>query len=88
MKDELLFEKSKNEFDRLELKCKIMIETELNYNLIEIEKNKIDYLEGIIISLKNTINNLANPYKFNLCRKLSNIILKNIFVIFSKNKNY
>jgi hypothetical protein len=88
MKDELLFEKSKNEFDRLELKCKIMIETELNYNLIEIEKNKIDYLEGIIISLKNTINNLANPYNFNLWRKLSNIILKNIFVILSKNKNY
>ena len=51
MKDELLFDKAKNEFDRLELKCKIMIETELNYNLIEVEKSKIDYLEGIIFSL-------------------------------------
>ena len=88
MKDELLFDKAKNEFDRLELKCKIMIETELNYSLIEIERNKIDYLEGLIISLKNTINNLANPYNFNLWRKLSNIILKNVFVILSKNKNY
>ena len=88
MKDELLFDKAKNEFDRLELKCKIMIETELNYSLIDIERNKIDYLEGLIISLKNIINNLANPYNFNLWRKLSNIILKNIFVILSKNKNY
>ena len=76
MKDELLFDKAKNEFDRLELKCKIMIETELNYSLIEIERNKIDYLEGLIISLKNTINNLANPYNFNLWRKLSNYIKK------------
>jgi hypothetical protein len=74
MKDELLFDKAKNEFDRLELKCKIMIETELNYSLLEIERNKIDYLEGLIISLKNKINNLTNPYNFNLWRKLSNII--------------
>lgn len=88
MKDELLFDKTKNEFDRLELKCKIMIETELNYNLIEVERSKIDYLEGIIVSLKNTINNLVNPYNFNLWRKLSNIILKNVFVILNKNKNY
>ena len=50
MKDKLLFDKAKNEFDRLELKCKIKIETELNYSLIEIERNKIDYLEGLIIS--------------------------------------
>ena len=71
MKDELLFDKAKNEFDRLELKCKIKIETELNYSLIEIERNKIGYLEGLIISLKNTINNLANLYNFNLWRKLS-----------------
>jgi len=31
---------------------------------------------------------LANPYNFNLWRKLSNIILKNVFVILNKNKNY
>ena len=47
-----------------------MIETELNYSLIEIERNKIGYLEGLIISLKNTMSNLANLYNFNLWRKL------------------
>ena len=88
MKDELLFAKPKNDFNRLELIGKIMIESKLNYGLIEFERSKIDYLEGLIVSLKNTIKNLANPYNFNLWRKLSNIILKNIFVILSKNKNY
>ena len=47
MKDELLFDKAENEFDRLKLKCKIMIEIELNYNLIEIERNKITIYKGL-----------------------------------------
>ena len=50
-------------------------------------KKKIEYLENLIISLKNTITNLGNPYNYNLWRKLSNIILKNLFVILHK-KNY
>ena len=43
-------------------------------------------MESIINSLKNTIKNIGNPYNFNLWRKLSNIILKNIFVILYKKK--
>ena len=37
-------------------------------------------------SLKNVIINLSNPYNFNFWRKISNIILKNIFIILRDNK--
>ena len=37
-------------------------------------------------SLKNVIINLSNPYNFNFWRKISNIILKNIFIILRNNK--
>ena len=61
----------------------------LEFNSVEINcgKKKSEYFENLIISLKNTVTNLGNPYNFNLWRKLSNIILKNLFVILNK-KNY
>ena len=43
-------------------------------------KKKSEYFENIIII------NLGNPYNYNLWRKLSNIILKNLLVILSKKK--
>lgn len=43
-------------------------------------KKKSEYFENIIII------NLGNPYDYNLWRKLSNIILKNLLVILSKKK--
>lgn len=49
-------------------------------------KKKSEYFENIINSLKNAIINLGNPYNYNLWRKLSNIILKNLLVILSKKK--
>ena len=60
----------------------------LEFNSIEINciKKKSEYFENIINSLKNTMINLGNPYNYNLWRKLSNIILKNLLVILSKKK--
>ena len=43
-------------------------------------KKKSEYFENIIII------NLGDPYNYNLWRKLSNIILKNLLVILSKKK--
>ena len=60
----------------------------LEFNSIEINcvNKKSEYFENIINSFKNTIINLGNPYNYNLWRKLSNIILKNLLVILSKKK--
>ena len=65
----------------------IILSFEFQSSINNCERKKVEYLENLIISLKNTITNLGNPYNYNLWRKLSNIILKNLFVILHK-KNY
>ena len=65
---------------------KTLLKIEFKSAEIDSEKKKVKYLENSIISLKQTIINLGNPYNFNLWRKLSNIILKNLFVILHKKK--
>ena len=84
----------KSDFENIKLNFKILeIEEKSNYEsifnsvLVNIEKTKINYLENYIESLKNSIINLSNPYNMNFWRKISNIILKNIFVIL-KNNNF
>ena len=64
-----------------------IIYSEFNSNEISICKKKIEYLENNNKLLNNNIINLTNQYNYNLWRKISNIILKNIFVILYK-KNY
>ena len=66
---------------------KIILSFEFQSALLNCERKKVEYFENLIISLKSTITNLGNPYNYNLWRKLSNIILKNLFVILHK-KNY
>jgi len=66
---------------------KIILSFEFQSALLNCERKKVEYLDNLIISLKSTITNLGNPYNYNLWRKLSNIILKNLFVILHK-KNY
>jgi hypothetical protein len=58
----------------------------LNSNEININKKEIEYLENKNKLLINNVKALTNPYNYNLRRKISNIILKNIFVILSKKK--
>ena len=52
----------------------------MNSALLKIEKKKNEYLDKYIQSLKNIVINLSNPNNFNFWLKISNIILKNIFV--------
>lgn len=80
LKFNLKFIDIKNDFDKI-------VNFEFNSTKLDVEKKKIEHLETIITSLNNIIKNLANPYNFNLWRKISNIILKNILVILYK-KNY
>ena len=86
--------KIKYDFELIKLKYELLETNEhLNYGLIvnssylKIANRKLDYLENYIESLKNTIVNLSNPYNLNFWRKISNIILKNLFIIL-KNKDY
>ena len=60
----------------------IKIDFKLFFNVLRNEKQ---YLQICIQSLKNIIKNLSNPYNFNFWTKLTNIILKNIFIILKKN---
>ena len=76
-----------NDFKRLIFEEKFIVNSIFNSTFIDIEKKKIKYFERVILSLKNQIKNLINPYNYNLWRKISNIILKNIFVIL-KRKGY
>ena len=40
---------------------KLIIDSKFNLDIINIECKRREYLENIVNSLKNTINNLANP---------------------------
>ena len=86
-KNELLFYEIERIYDRNKILEQLILDSEFHSTIITIEKKRNDYQENLINSLRNTIKSLGNPYNFNLWRKLSNIILKNIFVILYK-KNY
>ena len=93
LKKELNEIKIKTDFDIIDLKIKFIKTQEcLEYgNLIFLEyinneKKKVEYLENYNKSLKNMVMILSNPYSFNFWRKITNIILKNIFIILRNNK--
>ena len=80
------FSNIENSYEKIMIFEKIVLDSEFNLTIINIEQKKNEYLDNVIKSLENIIRNLANPYNFNLWRKLTNIILKNIFVILHKKK--
>ena len=86
LKNDILCIIIKKSYSYLTLLEKTLLKIEFKSTEIDSEKKKAKYLENSIISLKQTIINLGNPYNFNLWRKLSNIILKNLFVILHKKK--
>ena len=86
LKNDILCIIIKKSYTYLTLLEKTLLKIEFKSAEIDSEKKKVKYLENSIISLKQTIINLGNPYNFNLWRKLSNIILKNLFVILHKKK--
>ena len=86
LKNDILCIIIKKSYSYLTLLEKTFLKIEFKSAEIDSEKKKVKYLENSIISLKQTIINLGNPYNFNLWRKLSNIILKNLFVILHKKK--
>lgn len=86
LKNDILCYIIKKSYSYLTLLEKTLLKIEFKSAEIDSEKKKVKYLENSIISLKQTIINLGNPYNFNLWRKLSNIILKNLFVILHKKK--
>ena len=86
LKNDILCIIIKKSYSYLTLLEKTLLKIEFKSAEIDSEKKKVKYLENSIISLKQTIINLGNPYNFNLWRKLSNIILKNLFVILHKKK--
>ena len=73
--------------DYLKLSESFISVSTINSALINVEKMKCDYLDNLNRKLINGMKNLANPYNFNLWRKISNILLKNIFIIL-KNKGF
>ena len=87
VKNALLFSEIERIYDKIEIFEKLILDSKFNLDYVNIEIKRSQYIENIVNSLKNTINNLANLYNLNLWRKLANIILKNIFVILHK-KNY
>ena len=72
--------------DYLKLSEALISESSINSALINVEKMKYDYLDNLNQKLINGMKNLANLYNFNLWRKVSNMLLKNIFVILKNNK--
>ena len=86
LKNDILCIIIKKSYTYLTLLEKTLLKIEFKSAEIDSDKKKVKYLENSIISLKQTIINLGNPYNFNLWRKLSNIILKNLFVILHKKK--
>lgn len=76
-----------NSIDKNVILENFIIHSDLSSTIIKINEKKMSYLGCNINMLKNAIKNLSNPYNFYLWRKISNIILKNIFVILN-NKNY
>ena len=86
--------KIKYDFDFINTDIKMLeINEQLNYekmvntSYLNIGKKKIEYLENYNHALKNTVINFSNPYNLNFWRKISNIILKNIFIALNK-KNF
>ena len=73
------------QFKLLETNESLCIQSIINSSYFDVAKIKINYLDAVICSLNNIITNLSNPYNFNLWRKISNIILKNIFIILKSN---
>jgi len=74
----------KAEVKNLDIIENLIITSEIRTIIISIEEKKIEFIQSNIESLKNIITCLINPYNLNLWRKLSNVILKNIFVILKK----
>ena len=72
--------------DYLKLSEALISESSINSALINVEKMNCDYLDNLNQKLINGMKNLANLYNFNLWRKVSNMLLKNIFVILKNNK--
>ena len=87
MKLEMKFNLVNLEYKLLVTKEQISYESIINSSLLELGKIKDEYLDTIIYHLKDTVTKLTNPYNINLWRKVSNIILKNLFVIL-KNKGF
>ena len=71
----------------LEINEQLNYEKMVNTSYLNIGKKKIEYLENYNHALKNTVINFSNPYNLNFWRKISNIILKNIFIALNK-KNF
>ena len=76
----LSFRMIDRDYERMEYLDDFFLKFEFNSIEINCIKKKSEYFENIIII------NLGNPYNYNLWRKLSNIILKNLLVILSKKK--
>ena len=76
----LSFRMIDRDYERMEYLDNFFLRLEFNSIEINYVKKKSEYFENIIII------NLVNPYDYNLWRKLSNIILKNLLVILSKKK--
>ena len=74
----------KSEINDINKKEQIVISQESISSIQSVSINKMDYLDNNINLLENTVKNIINPYNFNLWRKISNIILKNIFIILKK----
>ena len=72
-------------FENIKINFKLFKESTFNHANLNVLRNEKQYLQICIQSLKNIIKNLSNPYNFNFWTKLTNIILKNIFIILKKN---
>ena len=86
LKNKILFIDIKDSYDKIMIFEKIILNSELNLTILNIEQKKNEYLDNVVKSLKNIIRNFDNHFNFNFWRKLSNIILKNILVILHKKK--
>ena len=93
LKIELSVLRIKSDFEIIEVRLNSIEIKEYikNWNIIHseyiiISNKKIEYLEKYYKSLKNIIINLSNPYNLNFWRKISKIILKNIFIFLRNNK--
>lgn len=78
----------KTDFEIIKVRFKLLetneyLECEKSFNdaYLKVGKAKIQYLEKYNQTLQNELINLLNPYNLIFWRKISNIILKNIFII-------
>ena len=72
-------------YENIKIDFKLFKESAFNHLNLNVLRNEKQYLQICIQSLKNIIKNLSNPYNYNFWTKLTNIILKNIFIILKKN---